>query len=68
MEQGIETEGSNLSGVNSRCSWEEPGENGDDYYNEDMKDNRTVDERRNSNEIDRPRISDFGMTKTLLSN
>lgn len=62
MEQGIETEGSNLSGVNSRCSWEEPGENSDDYYNEDMKDNRTVDERRNSNEIDRPRISDFGKT------
>lgn len=62
MEQGIETEGSNLSGVNSRCSWEEPGESGDDYYNEDMKDNRTVDERRNSNEIDRPRISDFGKT------
>lgn len=49
-----------MSGVNSRCFWEELGENGDDYYNEDMKDNRIVDERRNSNEIDRFRIFDFG--------
>lgn len=49
-----------MSGVNSRCFWEELGENSDDYYNEDMKDNRTVDERRNSNEIDRFRIFDFG--------
>lgn len=63
VEQGIETEGSNLSGVNSRCSWDEPGENGEDYYNDDMKDHRPVDERRNSNEIDRPRISDFGKIK-----
>lgn len=26
VEKGIETEGSNLSGVNSNCSWWEPGE------------------------------------------
>lgn len=57
-----------MSGVNSRCFWEELGENGDDYYNEDMKDNRIVDERRNSNEIDRFRIFDFGKTKILFFN
>lgn len=58
VDQGIETEGSNLSGVNSRCSWEEPGEGSEDYFNED--DNHMHEERRNSNELDRPRISDFG--------
>lgn len=26
VEKGIENEGSNLSGVNSNCSWDEPGE------------------------------------------
>jgi len=62
VDTGIETEGSNLSGVNSRCSWEEPGDGNEDYYNEDDKDNRLNDERRgnNTNEMDRPLISDFG--------
>ena len=61
VDQGIESEGSNLSGVNSRCSWEEPGDGSDDFFNED--DNRMHEERRNSNEIERPRISDFGKLK-----
>ncbi|XP_069139954.1 suppressor of fused homolog [Argopecten irradians] len=59
VDTGIETEGSNLSGVNSRCSWEEPGDGGDDFYNEDEKENRMLEERRNSNNEERPQISDF---------
>ena len=58
VDQGIESEGSNLSGVNSRCSWEEPGEGSNDFFNEDN--NHTHEERRNSSDLERPRISDFG--------
>lgn len=57
VDQGIESEGSNLSGVNSRCSWEEPGEGTDDFFNDDG--NHMHEERRNSNDLERPRISDF---------
>ena len=57
VEQGIINEGSNLSGVSSKCSWEEPTEDG-----EDDKENRLAEgERRGSNDtIVRPQISAFG--------
>lgn len=60
VDTGIETEGSNLSGVNSRCSWEEPGDGSEDYCNED--DNFNLDNRRTShayNEDGLPLLSDF---------
>ncbi|KAK3094562.1 hypothetical protein FSP39_003435 [Pinctada imbricata] len=60
VDQGIEQEGSNLSGVNSRCSWEEPGDGGEEIYNEEEREGRLVEERRMSNDVsDRPHISDF---------
>ncbi|KAK3611658.1 hypothetical protein CHS0354_012028 [Potamilus streckersoni] len=57
VDRGIEVEGSNLSGVNSRCSWEEPGEGEHDNYYEDDKENRYHSERRSSGGLDRPDIS-----------
>ncbi|KAL5022283.1 hypothetical protein ScPMuIL_001438 [Solemya velum] len=61
VDQGIEQEGSNLSGVNSRCYWEEIGEpEFNDNYSEDDKENLLAREmRRSSNEVDRPLISDL---------
>jgi hypothetical protein len=47
VDQGIETEGSNLSGVNSKCSWEEPGENDrDNLYDKDGFDDDEDDAER----------------------
>jgi len=45
---GIEQEGSNLSGVNSKCSWEEPGENDRDSlsYKDGIVDDDDDDEER----------------------
>ena len=62
VDLGIEAEGSNLSGVSSKCSWEEP-EGG----SEENKENVLVEgDRRGSSETaDRPRISAFG--KALIS-
>ena len=48
VDHGIEAEGSNLSGVNSKCSWEEPGEPDYDIY--DDKENQFENERRGSND------------------
>ncbi|XP_041368591.1 suppressor of fused homolog [Gigantopelta aegis] len=56
VDHGIETEGSNLSGVSSKCSWEELG----DPERDDDKENRYIDrERRGSNNMERRHISDF---------
>ena len=62
MEDGIETEGSNLSGVSSRCSWEEPPdpdpqESSNQNYNAD-EDKENI--RNGTSDGDRPRISDLG--------
>lgn len=49
VDVGIESEGSNLSGVNSKCSWEEPGENDRDnmsYKDGIVEDDDLDDERR----------------------
>lgn len=48
VDRGIESEGSNLSGVNSKCSWEEPGDTDYDIY--DDKENQFDDERHSSND------------------
>ncbi|XP_050397682.1 suppressor of fused homolog [Patella vulgata] len=58
VDQGIEQEGSNLSGVSSRCSWEEPGSNDAQY--DDDKENKIHDNRRrgSNDSAGRPHISD----------
>ena len=48
VDHGIEAEGSNLSGVNSKCTWEEPGDTDYDIY--DDKENQFDDDRQNSSE------------------
>ncbi|KAJ8317173.1 hypothetical protein KUTeg_005077 [Tegillarca granosa] len=68
VDQGIETEGSNLSGVNSKCSWEEPGDLGDDFYNEDDKENILNVDRRGSQDESLPEISDFAITEISHGN
>ena len=46
VDSGIETEGSNLSGVNSKCQWEEPGDNDrDSLYNKETFDDDEDEER-----------------------
>lgn len=62
MEQGIEQEGSNLSGVSSRCAWDEPGDNDyhSTYSDEDKENNRLTAERRGSQDSDRRQITDVG--------
>ena len=69
IDEGIETEGSNLSGVSGRCSWEESSESSSpshrgnvrDAFNEEDKENRIMrGDRRGSNDLDRPRISEYG--------
>ena len=59
---GIETEGSNLSGVSSRVSWEEVTQVDTDNLNEEDKENRLFDTdgKRGSRELDRPQISQYG--------
>ncbi|XP_067657154.1 suppressor of fused homolog [Haliotis asinina] len=61
VDHGIETEGSNLSGVSSRCSWEEPGDpDAHSNYNDDDKENRLVEiDRRGSGDVDRRIITDY---------
>ena len=69
MDYGIESEGSNLSGVSSHCSWEEPGDgdNRSSHSNEEDKENRLLEEhRRGSGELDRPHISEYGRLNNLL--
>ena len=62
VDDGIETEGSNLSGVSSRCSWEEMA--GSDKtsskapYDDENKENQGV--RHTASDRDSPRISHFG--------
>eukprot|EP00920_Eleutheroschizon_duboscqi_P039196 GHVT01094403.1.p1 GENE.GHVT01094403.1~~GHVT01094403.1.p1 ORF type:complete len:148 (-),score=2.22 GHVT01094403.1:71-514(-) len=54
-------EGSNLSGVSSKCSWEEPNEADKSEYSEDDKENRLHSNRlldRRTTE-EKPRISDY---------
>ena len=62
VEQGIEQEGSNLSGVSSRCAWDEPGDNDyhSTYSDEDKENNRLSAERRGSQDSDRRQITDVG--------
>ena len=67
MEQGIEQEGSNLSGVSSRCSWDEPGD-GDyqsTYSDDDKENNRHSAHRRGSRDSDRRQITDSGQLFVL---
>ena len=68
VEQGIESEGSNLSGVSSRCSWEEPGDfDLHSNYNDDDKENRMSDyEHSRNSDYDRRHISDYGRSECLL--
>lgn len=69
MEQGIEQEGSNLSGVSSRCSWDEPGDNDyhSTYSDEDKENNRLTAERRGSQDSDRRQITDVGELRSHAS-
>ncbi|XP_013390520.1 suppressor of fused homolog isoform X2 [Lingula anatina] len=62
VDQGIENEGSNLSGVSARCAWEEPSDidRHDKVNEEENKENRFIDgDRRGSSDIERPHISAF---------
>ncbi|KAK7008676.1 suppressor of fused [Biomphalaria glabrata] len=67
LDQGIEQEGSNLSGVSAWCSWDEPGENhsSDSEDDKENKKDRYEDElereeaRRSGNESDRRAISHY---------
>ncbi|XP_025095733.1 suppressor of fused homolog [Pomacea canaliculata] len=61
VEQGIEQEGSNLSGVSSRCMWEEPGDNDNHstYSDEDKENNRSEAERKGSKDSDRRELSEI---------
>ncbi|KAH9524830.1 hypothetical protein Btru_027983 [Bulinus truncatus] len=67
LDQGIEQEGSNLSGVSAWCSWDEPGENNHNSDSEDDKENRKDryddeverDVRRGGNEPGRRTISQY---------
>ncbi|KAH3855824.1 suppressor of fused homolog [Dreissena polymorpha] len=59
VDVGIESEGSNLSGVNSKCSWEEPGENDRDnmsYKDGIVEDDDDDDERRHISIIESEQI------------
>ena len=57
VDQGIEMEGSNLSGVSGRCSWEEPNQQQlHNHYN--MEDNRETHYDLNSR--GKAQISDYG--------
>ncbi|KAK2148100.1 hypothetical protein LSH36_516g01015 [Paralvinella palmiformis] len=60
VDEGIEREGSNLSGVTSQCSWEEYSscDIGTSKYDED-KENRAANESRSKNDNDKPHISLF---------
>lgn len=63
VDSGIEQEGSNLSGVSSRCSWEETGDSDNLHtgVHEEDKENKFIDgDRRGSNEVERPHISEYG--------
>ncbi len=61
MDAGIELEGSNLSGVSSRCSWEELSDDRLSHDSEEDKENRFVsDTRRSSSDSDKPRLSQYG--------
>ena len=58
MERGIEEEGSNLSGVTSRCSWEQySASNSDDSMNHT---NPTVRVSTVNDESDRASLTSFG--------
>ena len=60
MDEGIEREGSNLSGVTSHCSWEEfSSDTRTSKYDED-KENRAANESHRKNDSDKPHISLFG--------
>ncbi|CAI9717818.1 suppressor of fused homolog [Octopus vulgaris] len=56
VDSGIEQEGSNLSGVSSRCFWDEILSN--NHGNEDNKENRLIEEERRCS-LERPHISDI---------
>ncbi|KAK7109117.1 suppressor of fused homolog [Littorina saxatilis] len=70
VEQGIEQEGSNLSGVSSRCFWDEPGEidHHSNYSDDDKENNRNAADRRGSQDSDRRQITDVEseQIKTML--
>ena len=58
---GIETEGSNLSGVTGKCSWDEPGGTSRRTSRDDDKENQRLAERRSSGEAaDRRQLSKIG--------
>lgn len=58
IEGGIEMEGSNLSGVSSRCSWEDYRRH---LESEENKENRRKSDRPSSRDSLRKRISDYGL-------
>ncbi|KAL8604949.1 hypothetical protein ACOMHN_028577 [Nucella lapillus] len=62
VDQGIEQEGSNLSGVSSHCSWDQPGggdnDKDDDHSDDEDEDGRRqADDRRTSTEAERRHLS-----------
>ena len=62
-------EGSNLSGVSVKCSWDEPNHegHGTDSLGDEDKENRLIEgDRRGSSDIERPHISDFGECSLML--
>lgn len=62
VDQGIEAEGSNLSGVTSRCIWEDvPQSEIIGHSDDDHHDNRYNDgDRRGSHEVGKSHISAQG--------
>lgn len=59
MDNGIEMEGSNLSGVTSLCSWEESSLDRSKDLDED-KENKGLHGRKSRNDNEKPRISKYG--------
>ncbi|XP_005099431.1 suppressor of fused homolog isoform X2 [Aplysia californica] len=69
VDQGIEQEGSNLSGVSAWCSWDEPGDNdrqssdGEDDNKENRRDKEEEEaereERRLSSDAERRTLTDY---------
>jgi len=67
VDQGIEQEGSNLSGVSAKCSWDEPGDHDRHSSDDEEKESRKDKEeekldrhhRRGSVDVDRRILSDY---------
>jgi hypothetical protein len=68
VDEGIDSEGSNLSGVTSRCSWEEnSGRDSRSYKYDDDKENRTNNDKHGRHENDKLHISQYGKCRYAIN-